>query len=396
MTDLAIDLAITSALGATRSPEWLAKRGLDPRAMVVARRTTRTKGRNPRAQRWTDAELEQLREMLPYKSDKAIAAELGRSATAIKIIRQRRLREPGPSRSTDLLTAEHAAMGLGIDSHAMGKIIDRGILVGAWRREYGGSPKRPRYVRLMTRVTLLRWMLRPEAWVYFDPRRVNRPPAYMARRTKTKYDAAFWAKARAMVLRRYEAWGDRWITTAEFATMAGLANSNCANQVIKRGQIAGIKWNNWRVLESEARAYIAAHGASKFTAGYDRFLVVARSVGHSWDMIARLMKVTPKQAMYRHRCLLRDRRRLTEILRDEPRLFAVSGDIVADLSPFRWRFPRLWAMYDAWSWGLAHRERGLRAVMRNISRRSAEATAAYISRGPKRRIKAARIKKGEI
>lgn len=386
MTDIAVDLAVASAL-VGRSPRWLARRGLDPRAVLMGSKGSST-ARNPRAQRWTDAELKHLRAQLPYKSDEALAAELGRSTAAIKIIRQRRLRTPGPSRSTDLLTAEHAAMGLGIDSHAMGKIIDRGILTGAWRREYGGaSGKRARYVRLMTRVTLLRWMTRPESWIYFDPRRVNRPPAYMARRSRTKYDGAFWAAARRLVLRRYLAWGDRWITTAEFAKMAGLKNSNCANQVIKRGQIAGVRWNNWRVLESDARAYIAAHGASKFTPGYDRFLVVARAVGHSWDMIGRLMKCHPRQAVNRYRVILRDRRSLTAILRDEPCIYGSDGDLVADLFIFQWRFPRLWKMYDLWSHGVAHRARGERSIMAGIAKRSAQAFALGARKRARRRAK---------
>ena len=73
MTDIAVDLAVASAL-VGRSPRWLARRGLDPRAVLMGSKGSST-ARNPRAQRWTEAELEHLRAQLPYKSDEALAAE---------------------------------------------------------------------------------------------------------------------------------------------------------------------------------------------------------------------------------------------------------------------------------------------------------------------------------
>lgn len=243
---------------------------------------------------WTAEEDDFLRANLGRMSEQEIARHLGRSQIAVHLHWKRDLRLPPPSKDPRILTAEQIATGLRMDSKSVHKLIDRGLLPG--RR----LPTQGCTIRVVDRVALLEWLVNPRNWVYFDPKRVGSRAARGVRRVSKVYDAAFWDKARRLVLACLARWDDEWWTPGQVAAYHGLVagphGSAAVNNHILDGRLPAVRWGNWRILRSDAVAHFFAVGkgkgrkrGSRFTDRADAFAILARGCGVPWSAISKLM-----------------------------------------------------------------------------------------------------------
>lgn len=300
---------------------------------VLARKAKVAQATPTRPLRWSEAEDAFLRANLGRVSEEQIAAHLGRSVIAVHLRWRRDLALTAPSRHPDLLTAEQIAEGLGMDGKAVHRLMDSGRMPG-----YRLPLKT--VCRVVKRVDFLRWLINPKHWIYFKPERVGAQNAY--RRSKRVYDAAFWQKARKILDAKRAAWGDEWWTAGQVAAHHGVDHT-LVNNRIHKGQLPGVRWNNWRILKSDAvqaRFFLGKGKAQtvRYTEAGDAFLVLARAVGLAWAAITRLMRWPKGRAEMRLKVLRRD-----GLIPGLNRRFALKvtfkrGEWLADWRAYRGRF----------------------------------------------------------
>jgi len=324
---------LSQALAAKRATTPAGRRA----ALVASRPDDKLGRRNPT---WSPQEDAFLKANLFTMSDEEIGRQLGRSKEGVHIRRERELGLPTRSNNPAEMTAEQIAEGLGVDGKSIHRLIDRGILPG--RR----LPLQT-VCRVVERATLLRWLVNPMHWIYFDPDRVGRRGP---RRTKRKYDAAFWQKARRLVQLRRARWDDAWWTPGQVARHHELADSAAVNNYIHDGKLPATKWGNWRILRSDALRVRFFTGKGKglkrgvqFSEGGDAFVVLARAVGLSWTAIGALMKLPDDgdQAVNRLSRLHREHA-ITELIHRHDLKVNYdrrSGFLFADWKRYRRRFP---------------------------------------------------------
>lgn len=192
-----------------------------------------------KAPKWSAEEDEFLRLALGYMSEENIALELGRTVTAIHIHWKRDMHLRAPSKAEDVITAQGAADALGIDPHKTEYWVDAGLIPGRLLAA-------PRKIRLIKRVTFMRWACAPRNWVYFDPKKVQDP--HLKRLLKLE-------------ARR---WGDEWWTTRQVADYHKVDTKFVASYITK-GWLPALQpeftiggrnfknaWRFWFVLKSEA------------------------------------------------------------------------------------------------------------------------------------------------
>lgn len=201
-------------------------------------------GKVKAGRRWTPAEDEFLRTNLGHLTEKEIAQKLRRTPISVHIRRERDLHLIAPSKSPDILTAEHVAMGIGSDSKSVHRLIDRGIMPG---RRLPAS----RSIRIVNRPAFLIWLCKPENWIYFKIDQVGAMRPRGGRGYTGVYDFAFWEDARRLVQNKYRRWKDEWLTPGQISRMLHLpSRSRYINVAIHKGNIKAIKWVNWRILRS--------------------------------------------------------------------------------------------------------------------------------------------------
>lgn len=238
--------------------------------------------RGAKPPRWAPAEDEFLRCNLGYLSEEEIAEALGRSVMAVHLRWRRDLRLPAPSRAPGWLTANQAAVLLGVDSHKITHWCDVGLIPS--RRMPGD-----RQMRLIRVVTLERWVVTTDNWIYIDWRQIPD------------------ARLRRLCELRQQRWGDEWWTTAQVADLHGVSGKDVL-RLILRGEIPATQakvsrsgrhhernWSNWYVLKSHAvdARFVRGKGNSKkieLTPAALNWIRRARDMGWNWSQIARSMK----------------------------------------------------------------------------------------------------------
>jgi hypothetical protein len=244
--------------------------------------------------RWSLSDLRWLDENLPVLNTNELATRLGRTENAIKIVQVRRgiivkSKRPG------WVTAHQAAALLGIDVHAICFLTDTGRLPS--RVLPGG-----RRIRMIRYVTLLRWAVNPENWLYFfnsmrDTARILDP------------------HLRRLIERQKARWGDEWWTIGEVAAYHGVEHFD-VNRAIRRGEIKAVKWSNWKILRSEATRpevrFLKGKGAARsvlfderWSKEADAFLLDCRRQWVRWAVIAKKMKMKQANVQYRYYCLVK-------------------------------------------------------------------------------------------
>lgn len=226
-----------------------------------------------------------------------ISAALGRSRNAIKV-RFTRMGLPAATKALGWMTAQKVSELLSIDPHKTVAWIRKGILPG----EQMFFTARP--IHRIAIVTLKRWLVRPESWIYFDAGKIKNPAL------------------RSLVRRAQERWGDEWWTTCQAADYLGVDQKDVLRQ-IQIGRICGIQavhkggrdqagWSFWYVRRSEAvqlKIPIGKGGNKRnypWPAGADSFLIRARAQGLEWGVIARMMKWPQKRCEYRYNLLRKE------------------------------------------------------------------------------------------
>lgn len=187
---------------------------------------------------WTDEEDEYLRRSLGFIPEEEIAAELGRTVTAVHLRWKRDLNLPAPSKDPNYLSATRAAELLGIDAHKVTWWVDSGIIQGEM------LPGKRRIRRIEKRI-LIEWLLDPDNWVYFSSSTVTDP------------------NLRQMIEKEQTDWGDKWWNTRQVAEHLGIDIKD-VTRYIRLGRLEGRQvpclggrhtnpyWARWFILRSEA------------------------------------------------------------------------------------------------------------------------------------------------
>lgn len=238
--------------------------------------------------RWSETELRIMAELLPILPVEQISERLGRSVNGIKVIQVRR-KVPVKSKQPGWLTGQQVANLFSTDVHQVCAWTDRGLL------PYRLVPGR-RKIRAIRYVTLLRWAVNPLNWIYFkrsvdDPGRILDP------------------RLRRLIERQKARWRDEWWTPGQVAAWHGVEHTD-VNRLIRRGEIAAVRWGNWWVLRSEATRpgleFYKGKGSASYRLVYawneraDAFLRQCRERGVTWEGIARMMKMKPAKIQNRY------------------------------------------------------------------------------------------------
>lgn len=240
----------------------------------------------PRPRPWTAAEHEYLVENIGLMPIEEIAARLGRSVNGLHV-RIVRKRIPVASKQAGWMTAYRAGRALGMDIHSVLRLYRSGI--------FPVEPIPGKTILRIRRVTLYRWAVNPENWIYFKVQ--NMTDRHLKR----------------LVQLAQTRWGDAWWTVGQTAAHHGVGIS-AIDAAILRGKLPAKRWGNWYVRRSEAERYAIAPGkgsnqaiisAKRWSKRADAFLLRARAEGRPYADIARMMKRKPKAVDYRYRCLVK-------------------------------------------------------------------------------------------
>jgi hypothetical protein len=237
-----------------------------------------------KAPRWSEKDINRVRELLPYYSPKVVGQMLGRSEDAIKIMRQRR-KIKASSKSKGWLSANRVMRLLGMpDARPVIGWVKKALVLG--HRIAGDD------TWMVHEISLRRWIVSPRSWIYFDSTRIQDPHL-----------------ARLVELAR-ERWDDEWLTTRQVADLKG-TNTRQIGQSIFRGAITAIHivgkdgrhenaaWSLWAVKRSDAEAWQFKPPAFDLTDRMHAFILLAGAIGLSGVNIAKLTGISHSTASHR-------------------------------------------------------------------------------------------------
>lgn len=345
--DLLIEAAAVSGqIESGVSLQVLAQRSTLGAAGVNVLAQSHRGSRRGRAAKWTAAEDEFLKTYLGHLSVREIADALGRTVPAVNIRWKRERRLPAPSKDPTLYTSPQLAALLGTDPSLPADWMDAGVLPGGYDLPFEGQ----RRVRVISRRRFLMWLVNPDHWIYFDPRRVRDP--YLKRLLDLKA----------------ERWGDEWWTPGQLARYHGISRFHMSLKV-RTGVLENVRrWGNHKILKSVAVSarFCAGKGSVTpyvYSPAADAFLLLARAVGLTSNVIAALLgrhygierrkiarrrvrvrPLDPDMIQYRI-SQMRARPKDFYALLAEYRLRVIAGtdpqDLFADWKHYRARFPAL-------------------------------------------------------
>lgn len=283
------------------------------------------RARGPKSPRWTPAADAFLAANLGYLSDADIGRALGRTANAVHLRGKRDLRLASPrSQAAGWITPNRVAESLGIDNKCVMGLIRDGVLPAEplpWLNQGLYNAYRLRIV------TFYRWAINPRHWIYFRPGRVR--DLHLRRLLELK-------AAR---------WGDAWLTPGQVAAMHGVDHKD-VNRYIRAGKLPAVRWNNWRILRSDAarvrfaKGKGAGHEAAWSPTG-DAFMLLARAIGLSTQATGALVQLSPQTVSYRLRTLCADPAEVIRATQAYGLQVQISADgrLFADWRRYRRRFP---------------------------------------------------------
>ncbi|MBK9497462.1 MAG: hypothetical protein IPO08_23650 [Xanthomonadales bacterium] len=287
MTDLKA-LVDQAALDSGQARMPLLKTGPVSRAALLLRNQT------SKSPAWSAADDEFLRVNLTKFSDADLARLLGRTEIAVHLRWKRELDIPARSKQPDLISANQIAEGLAVDVHAVCHWVRLGLLTA---QRLPGITE----MLMIRRVTLLRFVVNWRNWIYFEPRRINRG----SHRSKYKYDQDFWDHVRRLALRARRAWKDAWWTPGQVAAYHGVCLA-VVNNAVHDGRLPNaVKWGNWRILRSVAKACTRLHtgrGSNMYrdySPKFDRFIILGTALGLSNSTLAAFSNCTAPEVAYR-------------------------------------------------------------------------------------------------
>jgi hypothetical protein len=237
-----------------------------------------------KAPRWSEKDLAQVKELLPYYSPKILGPMLGRSEDAIKIVRQRQ-HIKASSKSEGWLTANRVMRLLGMpDARPVIGWIKKGLVLG--HRIAGDD------TWMVHEISLRRWIVSPRSWVYFDTTRIQ--DSHLAR----------------LVELAQERWGDEWLTTRQVADLKGTSTRQIGQSIFrgaipaihvvgKDGRHGNAAWSFWAIKRSDAEAWLFKPPAFDLTDRMHAFILLAGAIGLSGTNIASLTRVSHSTASVR-------------------------------------------------------------------------------------------------
>lgn len=195
---------------------------------------------------WTEEENDFVIKNYGQIHEIRIAKQLGRTPISVRIHIKREMHLISMSKHPDILTAEQVANGIGLDSKSVHLLMDTG------RMPCRRLPS-IRSIRVIDRLTFMRWMLNPENWLYFKPNRVGALSRNGKRGLSECYDFAFWENCRMIMLKRRRKWKDCWLTPGQVARLLHIdaADTRYVNKAIHRGTLKAKRWGNWWIRQSD-------------------------------------------------------------------------------------------------------------------------------------------------
>lgn len=210
---------------------------------------------NPsKCKRFSDEEKMFVKENAKHMTASVMSRILHRHEGSVEKLRDRLYEEPA-TKSEECMTPEEVAMGVGVYPQTIIYLIDRGLM-----------PSRKvvsiKNARLVYKEVLLRWLVNPENWIYFETSRVGEKnedkfsKKYFKRHGNVfneRFDHAFWEEARRLVRRARAQWKDEWLTTPQAANLACVSIGEKVPNIfwaIKKGNVRAKRWKQWWVLKS--------------------------------------------------------------------------------------------------------------------------------------------------
>lgn len=285
-------------------------------ALAVKPSTTAT-----RIARWTEEESAFVRDNLGYMSMEEMSHHLGRSVDAIKVHWTRRGYDAPSRQPGDIVLREVGDM-MGMCGKTVKMLVVRGILPG---RPIAGSG---RGIHVVNRLHLYKWVVQPANWIYFKVERIRD------------------LKIKRLVLLRQSQWDDEWWTTGQVADYHGTI-SNMVAKHIREGKLPAVRWQNYRVLKSDAikHTFYMGKGSNvviEWSAEGDAFMLLATAVGLPTYITAQMMGEEEKRIPYRVGVLTDDRRKLKKLITAYDLPIQVRGkDLFTDWRRVDDRFPGL-------------------------------------------------------
>lgn len=195
---------------------------------------------------WTKEEENFVQNNYGRICDEDIAKHIGRSITATKIHIKRELHLSSILKDSKILTAEHVANGLGVDSKTIHLLMDTG------RMPCRRLPFR-RNLRSIDKITFLKWILDKENWLYFKPSRVGNLFNKGKRRINKYYDFAFWEDARRILLKSYNKNKNYWLSVGQVSRLlhAQGGGTRYINKAIHKKTLKAKRWGNWWIRKAD-------------------------------------------------------------------------------------------------------------------------------------------------
>ncbi|RPJ50471.1 MAG: hypothetical protein EHJ95_07000 [Methanobacteriota archaeon] len=293
-----------------------------------------------KALRWSEKDLNRVKELLPFYSPKAIGLMLGRSEDSIKIKRQRK-KIKASSKSEGWLTPNRIMRLLGMpDARPVIGWVKKGFVVG--HRIEGDD------TWLVHEISLRRWVICPRSWVYFDTTRIQ--DSHLAR----------------LVELAQERWDDEWLTTRQVADLKGTTTRQIG-QSIFRGEIPAVHivgkdgrheasaWSFWAVKRSDAEAWQFKPPPYDLMDCRHAFILLARAIGLSGMTIGKMANLCHTNTSQRF-SLMNNPRHLRKViakygLKDIEYRHKVG--VHADWRRFAHRFPQVRGAFERYRDGKA-------------------------------------------
>ncbi len=251
-----------------------------------------------KAPRWSEKDLNRIKELLPFYSPKVVGQILGRSEDAIKIIRQRQ-KIKASSKSEGWLSANRVMRLLGMpDARPVMGWIKKGLVLG---HQIQGDD-----TWMVHEISLRRWIVSPISWLYFDTEKIQDP--HLAR----------------LVELAQEHWGDEWLTSRQVADLKGTMTRQVGQTIFRRqlpavhivgkdGRHENGKWAFWGVKRSDAEAWQFKPPAYNPMDRRHAFILLASAIGLSCMTIGKMVNLCHSTAS-QHIQLMNNSRHLKKVI----------------------------------------------------------------------------------
>ncbi len=293
-----------------------------------------------RAPRWSEKDINRVRDLLPYCSPKVVGQMLGRSEDGIKIMRQRQ-KIKASSKSEGWLTANRIMQLLGMpDARPVIGWVKKGLVLG--HRIIGDD------TWMVYEISLRRWIVSPISWLYFDTERIQDP--HLAR----------------LVELAQQKWGDEWLMTRQVADLKGTTTRQVGQTIFRRmlpavhivgkdGRHENGKWAFWGVKRSDAEAWQFKPPAYDLMDRRHAFILLAGAIGLSGMTIGRMVNLCHATTSQRF-SLINNPRHLKKVIAKygfKDIEYQGKVGVHADWRKFAHRFPQVRGAFERYRDGKA-------------------------------------------